>query len=291
MMDCNVIRDLMLLTEGGDACEASRTLVEQHVQACDACRVHQEELRRESAPLPPAALDAPLVKVRRRLRRSRAYTALLWAAVAVLAITTAFAWLTRPTYFSWEDARLGLYAAQGEGETFLAAAPSSGVTRLGLQAYPGVADEPAHLEVTAWTTPLDRLTRRSFAAIALGDQAALPIYYIDCARGGEAVPLDDAEADGGFQALPRLALGYYALFAAGAAAVLALLWLVLRRRPVGRVLLYALAAPLCYLAAHGLVMGPVTVTFDMLRELGLMLLDALALYLIFVSLMRLHRAA
>lgn len=290
MTDCAIIRDLMLLEEGGEAGEASRALVEQHVRTCEACRAHRERLRREAAPLPPERLAAPWAKVRRRLHSRRAYTALLWAAVAVLALTTSFAWLTRPAYFSWEDAGVALYASQDGGGTFVAASPASGVTRLSVEACAAPAGETAHLEVTAWTTPLDRLTHRGFAAALV--EPGLPVYYIDCANDGTAVALAGSEdTNGGFQALPRLTLGYYALLAAGAAVVLALAWLILRRRSAGRIAAYVLAVPLCYLAAHVLVMGLGFLSFDLLRDFALMLLDALALYLAFFSLMRLRREA
>lgn len=308
MTDCNVIRDLMLLSESGEASQASQALVDEHAAACEACRTYRQQLRQEAQTIPIQPL-APLGKMRQRLHRRQVYTALLWALVAVLALTTAFAWLTRPIYLSWDTVQLEIYgtdradsvdsdSASSEDpatyfakSAFVAASRASGATRLGVRYHRDAYGAPEAVEVTAWTTLLDRLTGRSFAVAPIEMPLLSSAYYLDYTTG-EAVQM--ANGDGwthsdAFLMLPRLTLGYYAAIAGAAAAMLALLWLILRRRRVGRVLPYALLAPLCYLAAHLATMGLQTMTFDLARDLSLILLDGLALYGIAFSLVRLRR--
>lgn len=308
MTDCTVIRDLMLLAEGGEASDASQALVDEHAATCEACQAYRRQLRQEAQPL-PAQPRVPLGKVRQHLKRRQFYTALLWALVAVLALTTAFAWLTRPIYLSWEDARLQLYdldsanvagsddtspeASAGDDakSAFVAAPLGSGVTRLGVRYHRDGHGAPEAVEITAWTTILDRLTGYDFAAAPLEISRQASVYYLDYTTGRpvQMVSVGGPEISESFQELPRLALGYYAILMGIAAAVLGLLWLPFRRRRAGRALLYALLAPLCYLAAHIAVMGFKTVTFDMMRELALILLDGLALYGVAFSLIQLRR--
>lgn len=308
MTDCNVIRDLMLLAESGEASQASQALVDEHEAACEACRAYRRQLRQEAQTIPAQPL-APLGKMRQRLRLRQFYTALLWTLVAVLALTTAFAWLTRPIYFSWDAAQLEIYGMDRAGasdpdaadpesftmhyvaDAFVAAPRASGATRLGVRYHRDAYGAPEAVEVTAWTTLLDRLTGRSFAVASLGQTRLSSVYYLDYTTG-EAVHMTSGDRwtnSDAFQVLPRLTLGYYAAIAGVAAAALALPWLILRRRRAGRALLAALLAPLCYLAAHVATMGLQTMTFDLARDLALILLDGLAFYGVAFCLTRLQR--
>ena len=254
MTDCTVIRDLMLLAVGGEASDASQALVDEHAATCEACQAYRRQLRQEAQTL-PAQPRVPLGKVRQRLKRRRFYTAVLWAMAAVLALTTAFAWLTRPVYASWEDARLQLYdldsanvtgsddaspeasAGNDAKSAFVAAPLGSGVTRLGVRYHLDGHGAPEAAEITAWTTILDRLTGHSFAAAPLEISRQTSVYYLDYTTGRPVQMVSDGGRQNGerFQELPRLALGYYAILTGMAAAVLALLWLIFRRRRAGRV--------------------------------------------------------
>ena len=84
--------------------------------------------------------------------------------------------------------------------------------------------------------------------------------------------------NGGVQILPRLALGYYVLLSAGLAAVLALLWVIFRRKRVGPVLLQFFFVPAAYLLGSFFVKGARTVSFFFLRDLGMICVEAAAFY-------------
>ena len=94
--------------------------------------------------------------------------------------------------------------------------------------------------------------------------------------------------NGGVEILPRLALAYYGLLAAGSAAVLWLVWLVFRRRPCAGILRRLALAPTAYLAAQLAVKGTETATMFLPQDLAAILLEALAFY---VWAILLHRAA
>ena len=97
------------------------------------------------------------------------------------------------------------------------------------------------------------------------------IYYSPN-NGQEDVLLCGARTDGGMISLPRLALGYYALLALALGAALGLAWLVCRKKPCGGTLGRLALVPLCYLAGHLLVKGFTTTSYQMQRDLALIVL-------------------
>lgn len=103
------------------------------------------------------------------------------------------------------------------------------------------------------------------------------IYYSPN-NGQEDVLLCGPRTDGGIVSLPRLALGYYALLALALGAALGLAWLVCRKRPCGGTLGRLALVPLCYLAGHVLVKGFATTSYQMQRDLALIVLAGALLY-------------
>ena len=103
------------------------------------------------------------------------------------------------------------------------------------------------------------------------------IYYSPN-NGQEDVLLCGARTDGGMISLPRLALGYYALLALALGAALGLAWLVCRKKPCGGTLGRLALVPLCYLAGHLLVKGFAATSYQMQRDLALIVLAGALIY-------------
>lgn len=137
---------------------------------------------------------------------------------------------------------------------------------------------------TELVTAILRSGKEGFAAypdgtylLALSTENCAGIYYSPN-NGRDDVLLYGARMDGGIVSLPRLALGYYALLALALVAALGLAWLVCRKRPCGRTLGRLALVPLCYLAGHVLVKGFVTTSYQMQRDLALIVLAGALLY-------------
>ena len=83
---------------------------------------------------------------------------------------------------------------------------------------------------------------------------------------------------GGVEVLPRLALAYYLVMAAAAAAILGLLWLGLRKSRYHGVIRQLFFAPLAYLLGQLLLKGTETISYQLPVDLIMLLLAAAALY-------------
>lgn len=75
-IDCEVIRDLLPLYVEDMASEASRRLVEDHLEECEDCRRELEEMRAGDAEKKPVYSAEPLRELRRKWKRQVAAAAL-----------------------------------------------------------------------------------------------------------------------------------------------------------------------------------------------------------------------
>lgn len=117
----------------------------------------------------------------------------------------------------------------------------------------------------------DGVSRAGNSFLTFDTENCAGIYYSPN-NGQEDVLLCGARTDGGMISLPRLALGYYALLALALGAALGLAWLVCRKKPCGGTLGRLALVPLCYLAGHLLVKGFTTTSYQMQRDLALIVL-------------------
>ena len=84
--------------------------------------------------------------------------------------------------------------------------------------------------------------------------------------------------NGGVQILPRFALAYYLILAAGLAVVLGLLWLAFRKKKAADLLRALFFAALSYPVGHLLVKGGETFSFFLARDLAFILIAAAAVW-------------
>ena len=84
--------------------------------------------------------------------------------------------------------------------------------------------------------------------------------------------------NGGTVVLPRLALGYYLLIAAGLSGLLGLLWVIFRKWDYSWILRQFFFAPISYILSHILLKGTKTTSNFMEHDLFSILLVALAVY-------------
>ena len=84
--------------------------------------------------------------------------------------------------------------------------------------------------------------------------------------------------NGGTVVLPRLALGYYLLIAAGLSGLLGLLWGFFRKWDYSWILRQLFFAPISYILSHILLKGTKTTSNFMEHDLFSILLVALAVY-------------
>lgn len=271
-ISCDVMGDLMPLVLDGMACKDTEMLMHEHLAACKDCRERYAEMQRErrEEALPP---PAPLLAVKRELRRRRLDVALAAACLVAFVVVLAFGWLTKPQY----GAAQGAAVVTGEdGMRYVHLENDAICYRTDVLENPDLGGKD--MIVYAWITPWDRLLCRGgngTTEVMLPKDAAR-VYYADLASDGGLMLLDGEEPNGGGMMLPRLAARAYLLAAlAGAAVFIVGTVLLIQRSRLWR--FTALAAVFClsFAVVTAMIIGPSLRTYTLARDMLLIVPCAL----------------
>jgi hypothetical protein len=275
---CDVISDLLPLYVEGLASADTRQLVEQHLNACNAC---QRQLAAMQTPkeLPGPIAAAPLRKLKGRL---------LWKSVegVVLAVTLALifaiagtAYLTAPEYLPLSDTLLNWQ--EWEDGTVLIIFSDEVV---GYDAHTSLREDGSGLvyHLTAWTNQWSRLfpPKHPQSLVLKPDgQQTLSVYYYLEGTQDTLIYGEDPHPRGGVITLPRLTLAYYLVLALIVEAGLGILWWASRGHELLKGLLEKLLLlPIAYLLGHLCIKGFRTSTFSLLRDFSAIILITLPIY-------------
>ena len=302
-LSCSVVNDLLPLYADSLCSEESAALVREHLESCEACRQRLETLRQPEAPAAESA--APMKKLKKELRRRRLRLALI-AALSVFVVLFAL--------FARADAKkplaynVGLLRVEGlepgdpkntngsgyDPENWQTAYPRQALVIDRNPRVSGVESEfvydedsgelTLYLQYYSTSPELARSDLKAQEALLRGEvkDVFCPVPdRVIYGFGAEQQLLWGGPMNGGAQILPRLALAYYALIAAGLAALLAILWLAFRKKKAGGVFRQLCFAPLSYLLAQLCVKGTETTSFFLLRDLLMIAVETLAFYALF----------
>lgn len=275
-LECGIIEDLLPLYAEGIAGKASCEAVEEHIKSCEHCRALLDDMRAKTPETPAAA---PLGVLRRKLRQKRAASAALAALIVAALLLCAFAALGAPQFLPYAGGLISLGRTE-DGAAVVSFNDKATDCAWTLSEFP---DGYRVFTVEAWFTSWDSLRGASAPSVVLPlpESGSYAVVYAQNNGEDDVFLLQNGKApfDGG-KTLPRLALGYYLLAVLGAFAVLLLLWLILRRNEKARgIIARALPLPPCYVIAHLAIAGASTVSYTLQRDLALILLLTLILYL------------
>lgn len=289
--ECSIIRDLLPLYTENMVSEDTRIFIREHLEKCPQCRSLCEA--EQVPPRDPAPSQVPMARLRNRLKWRRLQTILLTALAVAVLLVSGFAVLDAPEYFSYEP-ELAFVAENEDGTVTVRLA--AGVTDYRCSSVSDPED-PGQTDYTleAWSSQWDRLfSRRAIQTLTLpldGEKLG-HIYYSSNNGQADTLIYGADSTNSGRISLPRLSLHFYGMLAAGVFCLLAILRAVFRKNPkaaalIDRVALY----PVSYLFAHLIVVGWKVSSYSMLRDLGLMMIVSIGLYLVFLLLynrIRLH---
>ncbi len=270
---CGVIRDLLPLYVEDLASEETKQLLDEHLADCPDCREKLEELKQPATPEPDAS--EALRGVKKAIRRRRWQTALLAALLVFLPLFSLLARSIDKYALPWEkdlvrveSAEDGVLTLSYDGrvsamESELCTDPDTGKTTLLLQGWS-----------SRWN---DRQTLTPERGILTFSDIPDCVFYGYGFRSPQKL-LFGRSMNGGAIILPRLALGFYLLLSLAAAAVLGLLWLILRKKKAAPVLRALFFAALSYPIGHLLVKGTQTLSFFLPRDLAFILVAAAAIW-------------
>ena len=259
---CGVIRDLLPLYVEDLASEETKQVVDEHLADCPDCREKLEELKQPATPEPDAS--EALRGVKKAIRRRRWQTALLAALLVFLPLFSLLARSIDKYALPWEkDLTLSFDGRVSAMESELCTDPDTGETTLLLQGWS-----------SRWN---DRQTLTPERGILTFSDIPDCVFYGYGFRSPQKL-LFGRSMNGGAIILPRLALGFYLLLSLAAAAVLGLLWLILRKKKAAPVLRALFFAALSYPIGHLLVKGTQTLSFFLPRDLAFILVAAAAIW-------------
>ncbi len=291
-LPCAVTRDLLPLYAEELVEPETGKYIEEHLADCPACREMLSGLKAEAAAPPeatPLETVKPLQSLKRQIRKRRLMTAAIAALCVFVAIFTFFAHENEMHLVPWEEGLIEVKGieerpreAAGEDGT-PAGSRSDAVDVLVLRADGRIngthesvfldEDGSRTLLLQGWTSGHRSMAKEEH------ELTFFPVPDRVIYEGNNQQKLLWGKPlDGGVETLPRLALGYYALFALGFALLSGVLWFFFRKHHSGQVFRQVFFAPLAWLLAHLLIKGFRTTSFFMERDfIGIVILTA-ALY-------------
>ena len=294
---CAMIRDLLPLYAEKMVESETETLIKDHLKTCPDCRQRLNGIEQKgSIPLKgshdtPAVTAKPLKALKKEIAKRR-WCAAAMAALLVFAVL--YPWAVRQNEMkqvAWEDGLIEV-----KGTEIRPYEEMYGVSAESAQAEPVEAlvinvsgringtretmvtdeDGKSTLLLQGWTSQRGGSLSGNYNEMVFCPVPDRLIYE----DGVQNVLLWGEPMNGGVVTLPRLALSFYLLLAAGLAAVSGIAWFLLRCRDKSWIVRQVFFSPAAYLIAHFLVKGTRTATFFLERDLAAILLTALALYIL-----------
>ena len=300
-LSCAVIRDLLPLYAEDLTSAESGELVRAHLETCPECQRALEELKKTEEPVPQRG--APLLSLKKELRKRRWRTAAMAALGVFLLLFAVLARVTDRTPLSYDPVLLrvvGLEEYDPESEP----RSSGGASRfepdgwqtkypgqaLVLERNPQVSGVNSEFFLDEDTGELTVYIQYFRTALSpdlqeLGTGAMKDVFYpvpdrVIYGFGQGQELLWGKPMNGGVAFLPRLALSYYCLLAVALTFVLGVAWAVFRKKSFSPILIQVWLVPVSYLLGHLLIKGTGTVSEFLLRDLCLILVEAAAFYLL-----------
>lgn len=309
-LPCSVIRDLLPLYTENLASEESMNLVKDHLADCAACREYLDGLQQPMEPIPESA--APIKQIKKELKKRRWRTAAIAALSVFLILFALLARITHENPIPYSPALLsveGVVSYNPEEEPLYSGAVHMDSPDGWQTANPGQAliiNRNEHVSGSAAEVYLDDETGELTVYLQyFSTQAALVIDDVDGgfsiehfdSKGSKDIfyPLPDRviygfgrdqtllwgePMNGGLQILPRLALAYYAFIATGFAAILAVLWIIFRKKSFSHVIRQLCFAPVAYLLGQLFIKGSKTLSIFLMMDLKQIVVETLGFYLL-----------
>jgi len=278
--ECSIVRDLLPLYVEQMVSAETGEFVKEHLEGGEACRAEWEGMKRARAQekgekeandkesvnsKENAAVGdevAPLVSMRRKLRKQKVKTMLCTGLFLVALFVSAFACLSIPVYFPYEA---DLFTIKGNGNESITIAFDERVTdyRLVTDAYncpeEGITEGMGTYQIEAWTSLWSKWFSKGSAqsvTIQKGVDEEISVYYTSNDGHEDVCIYGEPITSGGVVTLPRLVLGYYFVLAVVCAAVLLVIWFFVRRKTKGKAVIETiLFYPISYCIAHIIIAG------------------------------------
>lgn len=279
-LSCSVINDLLPLYAENISSEDTNALVEEHLSECADCREKLHALKEPKEMIPEST--EPLKNLKKEIQKRRLRFAGIAALVVFIILFTVIAHLTDRKAIPYSPDLLsveGIYqyspAGQNTPESAVAImvrrTPETKFLEVDYVTDPDTGETTAFLQ--CWKNGL--MDARYMEDTILLKQGTVRVIY---GFGENQTLLFGDPMNGGMQILPRLALSYYVILAAIAAIILAVLWIIFRKKKAGRIFRQLFFIPISYIIGHLLVKGFSSISNFMVRDLIMIVIMGAAVY-------------
>ncbi len=284
--ECNIIRDILPLYAEKMVSPDTVGFVEDHLKNCVECQ-KEYKLIKEPETIHPKTDVVPLVNLKRKMRRKKIQTVTFTVILVAALLVSAFAFMSAPEYFSYSD---DLMSITENADKSITITFDEKVTDYNCRFFLDPDSEKDSGEnrcccytIEAWTSLWDRsFSNRGVQSTTIQREQEQPfsVYYVS--NNGEpdvcvyGQPMID---NGGIVTLPRLALGYYLIFAFACFTCLLILWFVFRRKENVRIWIERIImCPISYVLGHFIVLGIKTISYSMQRDFLLIVFLSVLIY-------------
>ncbi|WP_044338772.1 zf-HC2 domain-containing protein [Rossellomorea aquimaris] len=277
-ISCNMIRDILPLYVEDMASQDTRDLVEEHIASCENCKKRLEEMRTFEEP--PVDTDiAPLRNIQNTLRKKKLQTIILSVMVTLVFAVVTIAYLTTPAYISYDENAVSIIEKE-DGTILLNF--SEEVSGYNVNQYPAADNSGYVYDITTWETIWQqKINKNNLENTVLNPngETVASIYYYNTDGTENTLIYGEPITDGSVMTLPRLVLSYYVLFAIGFLLICGIGLVIFRKNEKRRNgLEKMILLPISYLFAHLLIKGLHSATYLAGRDLYVLLLVTISLY-------------
>lgn len=277
-ISCNMIRDILPLYVEDMASQDTRDLVEEHIASCENCKKRLEEMRTFEEP--PVDTDiAPLRNIQNTLRKKKLQTIILSVMVTLVFAVVTIAYLTTPAYISYNENAVSIIE-KDDGTVLLNF--SEEVSGYNVNQYPAADNSGYVYDITTWETIWQqKINKNNLENTVLNPngETVASIYYYNTDGTENTLIYGEPITDGSVMTLPRLVLSYYVLFAIGFLLICGIGLVIFRKNEkIRNGLEKMILLPISYLFAHLLIKGLHSATYLAGRDLYVILLVTIPLY-------------
>lgn len=277
---CNIIKDILPLYVENMVSDDTRQFVDEHLSQCAECK-KEIELSKIDMPIEKNSQEANnpvrvMKKIRLDIAKKRILTGIFSASISAIVIILSFAYLTAPEYLPYI-----------ESIDIIGTSENGGVVSISLEGeYELSQREQGVYDISLYNTAWNKLfnsTKKQVITVNPSGEKVNTIYYVSNGEEEDTIiyginPLNS----GGVISLPRLFLNYYIVVAMLIALILAIFYLILRKKKHAKAIIAKiLFMPVAYILSHVMIKGWHATSYSAGRDFYLILLLAIPVYFVF----------
>jgi len=258
----------------------TKQFVDEHLSHCAECK-NELELSQTDIPVKKICSEKDsgvevIKKIGLVIKKKRVFTGILSAVISAIIVILSFAYLTAPKYLPYAESFDIISVKDNNGCVTLSFTGEYEI----YQREQGVYD--ISIYNTIWNK-LFNIEKKQDITVNPNGETVNTIYYVS--NGGQEDKViygRNPINNGGVMTLPRLVLNYYITTAVLITLILAVLFLIFRKKEkVKTIIVNILFIPVSYIVSHIMITGLNATSYSATRDFYLILLLVIPIYSLF----------